>query len=83
MDNTEAIKVLEKIYCTHGEDYCEGDCLEGQALSLAIQALKPLPTLEELERVIDKVKLEGMLHILPDDRKKLATAILDLLKGER
>lgn len=83
MDNTEAIRVL-KSFCGNftSEDL--------EALSLAVQALKPLPTLEELERVIESHQI-GKRFIIEHDKDlptaemitNLATAILDLLKGER
>ena len=79
MDNTEAIKVLEEkvdaLVAMH-EDLDDW-------MHKSKPHKNPLPTLAELERVIDKFKLRGMLQILPDDRKNFATAILDLLKGER
>lgn len=33
-------------------------------------------TRDKLVEIIDKVKIEGMLHILPEDRDRLADAIL-------
>ena len=95
MDNTEAIREL---------DLFRSDCryygLKGQftqmqkeALSLAIQALKPLPTLAELGRVIENTELwknYWNLHWAKyntdpasNELTDLATAILDLLKGDQ
>ena len=89
--------------CCNQRDY-EGhkpDCERVKALSLAIQALKPLPTLEELERVVYDIKFKDKVigssyfsTTEPKDNtthirlhkstcKIIATAILDLLKGER
>ena len=96
MDNTEVIKVLEELVCNMqllSPKYYTGDNKRIKALSLAIQALKPLPTLEEIINIIydhSDYLTDGFGYYSNDDSegvnegvKRLATAILDLLKGER
>ena len=86
MDNTEAIKVLMDMR----ED--EYSCIQAgssnsmvKALSLAIQALKPLPTLAELDKTIlntCKKELNQRIGFMltKDEARIFSTAILDLLK---
>jgi hypothetical protein len=39
-------------------------------------------SVERLEEIIDKVKIEGMLHILPNDRHNLAQSIHEEIVGK-
>lgn len=48
-----------------------------QACHECTLALQQRISVERLEEIIDKVKIEGMLHILPNDRHNLAQSIHD------
>ena len=91
MDNTEAKKTLDEMIKISDDLDKYPDWKE--ATQYAIQALKPLPTLEELERVIEPSLNEALAYLgdigsrlNKSDRTTIknyiATAILDLLKGE-
>ena len=71
----------------------DDDCVATCAEVAELKALKPLPTLEELERVIDPLIQElfetkgsiltlDFVETIKVFKRGIATAILDLLKGE-
>jgi len=56
-------------------------CGGAGTISGIIEAMaKRMPSKKEIADEIDKTKIEGMLHILPDDRDRLAGAIYKLYK---
>ena len=89
MDNTEAIAVLQ---CMVLQRDLHLSPIQHKTISFTMEALKKgveaeiayktqalKPTLEELERVIEETV---DWELLPEVLTRLATAILDLLKGE-
>ena len=75
------IDVLMLVKSLVGYEILEKDSPILQTLDHAIEVLERLDDVEGLEEVIDKVKIEGMLHILPEDKERLCTAIRTKLLG--